>query len=113
MVSNDMGSESKFELILYYELSNTPELANIDFFVKFQDKTYKGSACTVENIIYCMNRSLLGEDCYSRAKADYFIQTDMVVLREMTVECLKATIEDIIDDPSLSLDIFFSEQLYD
>lgn len=43
------------------------------------------------------------------AFGSYFWCTDMVVLKEMTIECLVRTLEDILNDESLDIGMIFTQ----
>ncbi|WP_277560913.1 hypothetical protein [Acinetobacter beijerinckii] len=80
------------------------EEQNIDFWLTVNGETFSGSAFTLVNIQYLMakdNRS--GESAFG----SYFLCAYMLVLKEMTTECLVAAIKDILNDESLDLEKVF------
>ena len=66
--------------------------------IEVEGKTYWGSATTTENI-----QHLIGDDkqtgkCTSGA---YYWQTNTIILKDFTIECLTFALEDIISENAL------------
>ncbi|EPF93142.1 hypothetical protein GCM10025882_05400 [Acinetobacter gyllenbergii] len=82
------------------------EEQNIDFWLTVNGKTFSGSAFTLANIQYLMTKdSRTGES----ALGSYFWCADMLVVKEMTIECLVSTIENILNDESLDIGKIFTQ----
>ena len=82
------------------------EEQNIDFWLTVNGKTFSGSAFTLANIQYLMTKdNRAGESAFD----SYFWCADMLVLKEMTIECLVSTIENILNDESLDIGKIFTQ----
>ena len=82
------------------------EEQNIDFWLTVNSKTFSGSAFTLANIQYLMTKdNRMGESAFG----SYFWCADMLILKEMTVECLGKAIKDILSDQSLDIEKIFTQ----
>lgn len=100
--------DERFYIETHHEIQiDNIEEQNIDFWLLTVDgKTFSGSAFTLANIQYLMikdNRA--GESAFG----PYFWSADMLVLKEMTIECLVSTIENILNDESLDIGRIFTQ----
>lgn len=76
------------------------EEQNIDFWLTVNGKTFSGSAFTLANIQYLMTKNnRTGESAFG----SYFWCADMLILDQMTLECLVKAITDILNDESLDM----------
>ncbi len=89
----------KFSLVTYHQIPNE-DIAhqNIDFTIKIKDKTYWGSATTIDNIKYLMEKD---ERTGEMAFGSYSWQTNTIILKNFTVECLALAVENIIKESFL------------
>ena len=77
---------------------------NIDFWIVIGDKTFWGSAFTMANIDYLMNKDAqTGESAFGA----YFWSTNMIILKEMTVKCLVKAVQAILNDDTLKVSEIF------
>lgn len=82
------------------------EEQNIDFWLTVNGKTFSGSAFTLANIQYLMSKdNRAGQSAFG----SYFWCADMLVLKEMIIECLVSTIENILKDESLDIGKIFTQ----
>lgn len=77
-----------------HQFSSDPTQANIDFWVRYKDKRYAGSACTLGNIEYMMPKCSK-EDGFDET-VYYGIPVDTIVLQEMTRECLTKAVKQML-----------------
>lgn len=86
----------KFSLVTHHQIPNE-DIAhqNIDFWIQIEGKTYWGSAITTENIQYLMEKDKQTGECASGA---YHWQSNAIILKDFTVECLALAVEDIIQE---------------
>ncbi|OCZ52656.1 hypothetical protein A7P21_12345 [Acinetobacter seifertii] len=97
---------SKFKILVMHELDNfNVAEQNIDFNIIVDNIIYAGTAVTLKNIEYLMNKFRASGDCHF---GRYFWQSNMLILEEMTIDCLRAALLDIIKDKTLdTLDDMF------
>lgn len=95
---------SEFKLLVMHELDhfNVAE-QNIDFNIIVDNIKYAGTAVTLKNIEYLMNKFRASGDCHF---GHYFWQSNMLILEEMTIDCLRAALLDIVKDKTLD-DMFY------
>ncbi|QNX04341.1 hypothetical protein [Acinetobacter seifertii] len=79
---------SEFKLLVMHELDNfNVAEQNIDFNIIVDNIKYAGTAVTLKNIEYLMEKFRASGDCqFGR----YFWQSNMLILEEMTIDCLRA-----------------------
>lgn len=82
-----------------HQFSSDPTQANIDFWVRYKDKRYAGSACTLANIEYMMPK-------YSKEKgfkqmAYYALHSHTIVLVELSHVCLITAVKQMITSGDL------------
>lgn len=97
---------SEFKLLVLHELDNfNVAEQNIDFNIIVDNIKYAGTAVTLKNIEYLMEKFRVSGDCqFGR----YFWQSNMLILEEMTIDCLRAALLDIVKDKTLdTLDDMF------
>jgi hypothetical protein len=74
------------------------------FWIVIGDKTFWGSAFTMANIDYLMNKDAqTGESAFGA----YFWSTNMIILKEMTVKCLVKAVQAILNDDTLKVNEIF------
>ena len=97
---NTIYQNEKFSLVTHHQIPNEDTAhQNIDFTIKIEDKTYWGSATTTENIQYLMEKDKrTGESAFG----SYSWQTNTIILKDFTVECLALAVEDIIQENLLN-----------
>lgn len=98
---------AEFKLLVIHELNkfNVSE-QNVDFHITVDNNTYAGTAVTLKNIEYLMEKYKDSGECnYGR----YFRQHDMVILAEMSLDCLCESLLDILKDKQVGIldDIFY------
>lgn len=77
-----------------HQFSSDPTQANVDFWVRYKDKSYAGSAFTLANIAYLMPKCSKEEGFDDVA---YFaLPVDAIILLEMTPECLTKAVKQMI-----------------
>ena len=91
-------------------LSLKIKLSNVAGFVSSEIlsvvSAFSGSAFTLANIQYLMTKdNRMGESAFG----SYFWCADMLILKEMTVECLGKAIKDILSDQSLDIEKIFTQ----
>ena len=85
--------DDAFSIKTYHNIPEDDiEQQNIDFWLIIGDKTFLGSAFTGES-----------------AFGTYFWASDMIILKEMTVECLVKAIRNILNDQSLNIGEIFTQ----
>ena len=96
-----------FYIETYHEIQAVKvEEQNIDFWLTVNGKTFSGSAFTLANIQYLMTKdNRTGESAFG----SYFWCADMLVVKEITIECLVSTIENILNDESLNIERIFTQ----
>ena len=95
----------KFSLVTHHQIPNEDTThQNMDFTIKIENKTYWGSATTIENIQSIMQKNKQTGECASGA---YHWQTNTIILNQFTVEYLTLAVADIIEDEDLGLDLIF------
>lgn len=95
---------SEFKLLVMHELNNfNVAEQNIDFNIIVDNIKYAGTAVTLKNIEYLMNKFRASGDCHF---GHYFWQSNMLILEEMTIDCLRAALLDIVKDKTLD-DMFY------
>lgn len=90
---------SEFKLLVMHELDsfNVAE-QNVDFNIAVDNIKYTGTAVTLKNIEYLMKKfRASGDCCFGR----YFWQSNMVILEEMSINCLCDALLDIVENKSL------------
>lgn len=89
----------KFSLVIHHQIPTEDIIdQNIDFTIKIENKTYWGSATTTENIQYLMEKDKrTGESAFGA----YHWQTNAIILKDFTLECLALAVEDIIKESLL------------
>lgn len=97
---------SEFKLLVMHELNNfNVAEQNIDFNITVANIKYAGTAVTLKNIEYLMNKFRASGDCHF---GRYFWQSNMLILEEMTIDCLRDALLDIVKNKSLdTLDDMF------
>ncbi|WP_284118350.1 hypothetical protein [Acinetobacter seifertii] len=97
---------SEFKILVMHELDNfNVAEQNIDFNIIVDNIIYAGTAVTLKNIEYLMNKFRASGDCHF---GRYFWQSNMLILEEMTIDCLRAALLDIVKDKTLdTLDDMF------
>lgn len=88
----------EFKLLIMHELDefNVSE-QNIDFNITVDKNMYVGTAVTLKNIEFLMQKYKTSGDChYGR----YFWQHNMLILEEMTLSCLCDALLDIVKNKS-------------
>ncbi|MBO8207350.1 hypothetical protein [Acinetobacter nosocomialis] len=98
---------SEFKILIMHELDNfNVAEQNIDFNVTVDNIIYAGTAVTLKNIEYLMNNFRATGDCHF---GRYFWQSNMLILEEMTIDCLRAALLDIVKDKTLNTldDMFY------
>lgn len=97
---------SEFKLLVMHELDNfNVAEQNIDFNIIVDNIKYAGTAVTLKNIEYLMEKFRASGDCHF---GRYFWQSNMLILEEMTIDCLRAALLDIVKDKPLdTLDDMF------
>ena len=99
--------DDAFSIKTYHNIPEADiEQQNIDFWLIIGDKTFLGSAFTLANIQYLMTKdNRTGESAFGT----YFWASDMIILKEMTVECLVKAIRNILNDQSLNIGEIFTQ----
>ena len=93
---NTIYQNEKFSLISHHQIPNEDIIyQNIDFWIKREGKTYWGSAITIENIQFIMQKDKQTGECASGA---YHWQTNAIILNQFTIECLALAVENIIQE---------------
>lgn len=98
---------AEFKLLIMHELDrfNVSE-QNVDFNITVDNNTYAGTAVTLKNVEFLMSKYKTSGECsYGR----YFWQHNMVILDEMSLDCLCEMLLDIVKDKSEGLldDMFY------
>ncbi|NAS01482.1 hypothetical protein Ahae11616_01825 [Acinetobacter haemolyticus] len=99
--------DERFYIETYHEIQvDKVEEQNIDFWLTVNGKTFSGSAFALANIQYLMTKdNRMGESAFG----SYFGCADMLILKEMTVECLVKAIKDILNNQSLDIEKIFTQ----
>ncbi|WP_151742062.1 hypothetical protein [Acinetobacter seifertii] len=98
---------SEFKLLVMHELDNfNVAEQNIDFNVTVDNIKYAGTAVTLKNIEYLMEKFRTSGDCHF---GRYFLQSNMLILEEMTIDCLRDALLDIVKNKTLNTldDMFY------
>ncbi|MDQ9036380.1 hypothetical protein RFH07_07070 [Acinetobacter seifertii] len=91
---------SEFKLLVMHELDNfNVAEQNIDFNIIVDNIKYAGTAVTLKNIEYLMNKFRASGDCHF---GRYFWQSNMLILEEMTIDCLSDVLLDIVKSKTLN-----------
>ncbi len=91
---------SEFKLLVMHELDNfNVAEQNIDFNIILDNIKYAGIAVTLKNIEYLMNKFRASGDCHF---GRYFWQSNMLILEEMTFDCLRDVLLDIVKNKTLN-----------
>ena len=96
---------SEFKLVLFSKLDKTDiSEQNNDFNIVKGNSAYAGTAVTLKNIEFLMHKFKNSGECNG---GKYYWQHNMIILSEMSLDCLYESLLDIVNDPSLSLDEMF------
>ncbi|MGK8801594.1 hypothetical protein [Acinetobacter seifertii] len=91
---------SEFKLLVMHELDNfNVAEQNIDFNIIVDNIKYAGTAVMLKNIEYLMNKFRASGDCHF---GRYFWQSNMLILEEMTIDCLRDALLDIVKNKTLN-----------
>ncbi|MBJ9952621.1 MULTISPECIES: hypothetical protein [unclassified Acinetobacter] len=96
----------KFSIETHHQIPNNDiTQQNMDFWIKTEAKSYWGSAATIANIQYLMQRySQTGEN----ASGAFYWQTNTIIIYQFTVDSLVASVKSLIEDSRDNLsDIFY------
>jgi hypothetical protein len=107
IIMQTIYQDDAFSIKTYHNIPEDDiEQQNIDFWLIIGDKTFWGSAFTLANIQYLMTKdNRTGESAFGT----YFWASDMIILKEMTVECLVKAIRNILNDQSLNIGEIFTQ----
>ena len=107
IIMQTIYQDDAFSIKTYHNIPEDDiEQQNIDFWLIIGDKTFLGSAFTLANIQYLMTKdNITGESAFGT----YFWASDMIILKEMTVECLVKAIRNILNDQSLNIGEIFTQ----
>jgi hypothetical protein len=107
IIMQTIYQDDAFSIKTYHNIpEDDVEQQNIDFWLVIGDKTFLGSAFTLANIQYLMTKdNRTGESAFGT----YFWASDMIILKEMTVECLVEVIRNILNDQSLNIGKIFTQ----
>jgi hypothetical protein len=107
IIMQTIYQDDAFSIKTYHNIPEEDvEQQNIDFWLIIGDKTFWGSAFTLANIQYLMTKdNRTGESAFGT----YFWASDMIILKEMTVECLVKAIRNILNDQSLNIGEIFTQ----
>ena len=107
IIMQTIYQDDAFSIKTYHNIpEDDVEQQNIDFWLIIGDKTFWGSAFTLANIQYLMTKdNRTGESAFGT----YFWASDMIILKEMTVECLVKAIRNILNDQSLNIGEIFTQ----
>ena len=107
IIMQTIYQDDAFSIKTYHNIpEDDVEQQNIDFWLIIGDKTFLGSAFTLANIQYLMTKdNRTGESAFGT----YFGASDMIILKEMTVECLVKAIRNILNDQYLNIGEIFTQ----
>ena len=107
IIMQTIYQDDAFSIKTYHNIPEDDiEQQNIDFWLIIGDKTFLGSAFTLANIQYLMTKDNRTDES---AFGTYFWASDMIILKEMTVECLVKAIRNILNDQSLNIGEIFTQ----
>ncbi|MBJ9722572.1 hypothetical protein I5515_12245 [Acinetobacter calcoaceticus] len=87
---------SEFKLLVMHELDSFDVVQqNIDFNITVDNIKYAGTAVTLKNIEYLMKKFRATGDSHFGC---YFWQSNMLILEEMSIDCLRDALLDIVKD---------------
>ncbi|WP_288498654.1 hypothetical protein [uncultured Acinetobacter sp.] len=96
----------KFSIETHHQIPNNDiTQQNIDFWIKTEGKSYWGSATTIANIQYLIQRySQTGENSFGA----FYWQANTIIIHEFTVDSLVTSVKSLIEDSHDNLgDIFY------
>ncbi|MET1080332.1 MAG: hypothetical protein ABWY06_20150 [Pseudomonas sp.] len=93
-------SHNNFTINIWHDI-NTTNCYDLEFHVTFKEKKYFGWAFTPEGILAVMEKD---KNTGENSNGSYFWVESLIILKEITIESLVATIEDIINNDPSALD---------
>lgn len=84
-----------FKIITNHEILSNESESNIDFCLEVNGQTFWGSAFSIDNVRFLMDKDKkTGESC----SGNFFWSQNAIIVREMTLECISKVLEFLIKE---------------